>query len=132
MQDVWTYDAAKRRLHDENGLTVAENVNPGDAARVVAALAGPHGAFASIVADMLAYEADKFDGEPVFDVWQEGSDGDRKIRDGVSAEDVAKIRAENPAESYYVEQFERDLSVSGGDLVEAFAEWRGQLKAAIS
>lgn len=61
--DVWSYDSAERRLHDENGLTVAENVGPQDAALILASrFTRP--AIAEIIASMLAYDAELFDAEP--------------------------------------------------------------------
>lgn len=39
MRDQWSYDRKTRRLHDENGLTVAENVGADDAKLILFARA---------------------------------------------------------------------------------------------
>lgn len=79
------YDAGARKITDENGLTVAENVGPQDAALLLGnrLFASP---VAEIIADMLGWNANAFDG---------------------------------------------DAEVNGGDMVEAFSEWREQLVAAL-
>lgn len=81
----------------------------------------------AILDDMLAYEAEKFDAEPVeFEV----HDGANKREVGpyeTRAEAIA-VAADYPG-AVIVEIF-GDLNVSGADLVDAFTEWRGQLKAA--
>jgi hypothetical protein len=94
----------------------------------------------AIIADMLAYEARKFDAGPVFDVVKINADGSEQVvfyscetRD--EAENIA-IGANDTAGKtrYEVREIpgeDRDLSVCGADLVDAFAEWRQQIKAAL-
>lgn len=67
------YDPATRRITDENGLTVAENVIAQDAALLLGhRLTTP--AVAEIIADMLGYAAEQFDGDPDSDLNVSGAD----------------------------------------------------------
>jgi hypothetical protein len=184
--DRWSYDPERRVVHDENGLKVAAEVTPEDAALIVGApelaevglqlhgtwgsksqaaldaygklgdvlveingaplmFRGPlnpdapvypeQGAEApappadpplfAVIADMLAYQAEQFDGDAWFARCGTATVGPF----GSKAE--AKEYAVRPG--WTVEHREGyDLHVSGADLVDAFAAWRPQLRAALA
>lgn len=133
------YDADDRTIYDENRLAVARDVHPADAHMFLTALHGQAGQLASIAADMLAYEAEQFDGDaPTWDVIRGGgtSEPDRAIHTGVKTKDDAQDLAdadirETGGYAYLNEVLPGDLNVSGAELVDAFAAWRGQLRAAL-
>lgn len=93
-------------------------------------------ALESLVAEMLDYEAEQFDGESTFDVWEMHPGFDRKIRDGLTHEERAEFERTTPPKdgiSYRFEELESgDLDVSGADLVDAFSGWRSRLRAALN
>lgn len=98
-----------RTVRDENGLEVARFSSVEDAK---AAAAAP--ALLTIAADMLAYQAAQFDAVCI------DCNGSGKVE----GETCGTCEGEG-------HDHDRDLSVSGADLVDAFAEWRGQLKRAV-
>lgn len=90
----------------------------------------------AILADMLAYQAEQFDADSTFDVirW-EGEHKSQRIMCGLSRterDEHERTVEPEPNISYQYEEFLPDLQVSGADLVDAFTEWRGQLRAALA
>lgn len=139
MTEAWFYDPASRTLYDENRLAVARDVGIDDANRILKAVgcetecaiigeAQPSPLFA-ILADMLAYEAAKFDAEPVeFDVYDAA---EKRSRGGFKSREEAEAAARQIPGAVVLDVYD-DLDVSGADLVDAFTAWREQLKAALA
>ena len=137
-KEAWFYDAASRTIYDENRLAVARDVGIDDANRILKAVgceteyaiigeAQPSPLFA-ILADMLAYEAAKFDAEPVeFDVYDAA---EKRSRGGFKSREEAEAAARQIPGATVLDVYD-DLDVSGADLVDAFTAWREQLKAAL-
>lgn len=80
-----------------------------------------------ILADMLAYEAERFDAVPLaFYVqhpkWTRGPYDDRETAEATAAAYPG---------AHVSEEF-GDLDVSGADLVDAFSEWRAQLREVLN
>lgn len=90
----------------------------------------------AILKDILAYQAEQFDADSTFDVirW-EGERKSQRIMCGLSRterDEHERTVEPEPNISYQYEEFLPDLQVSGSDLVDAFTEWRGQLRAALA
>lgn len=90
----------------------------------------------AIIGDILAYKADEFDGASTWDVVRELETGDvaihTDIRSEAEAERLADLdMAETGGLAYINEVKAGDLQVSGADLVDAFTQWRLQLRAAL-
>lgn len=81
----------------------------------------------AILDDMLAYEAEKFDAEPVEFEVHDGANK-REVGPYETRAEAMAVAADYPG-SVIVEIF-GDLNVSGADLVDAFTAWRPELKAA--
>lgn len=104
-----SYDPETRRIIDENGLKVAADVVPQDAALLLGhRLTTP--AVAEIIADMLAWNAEAFEAEDA---------GPPTVAVKLAGGGVLY----NPPEE--------SPEVNGADLVDAFSEWRARLVAAL-
>lgn len=145
MNDPLSYDADRRVILDQNGLAVARDVGAADAFRITEAL--------SICADLPSVLRDVVETH-IYDVENgEVIDPEDPLLDFAKrAENVTADEPEGtppaPASdltldailsdmlAYKAEQFdgddETDLSVSGADLVDAFTQWRIQIKAVMA
>lgn len=138
-REAWFYEAASRTLFDENRLPVARDIGHDDARTILLAIgcdpdfaivgeAMPNPLFA-VLADMLAYEAEKFDRAPLeFEVYDSVL---KRSLGPFESREVAQAEVDRLAFCAEIVEIHGELNVSGSDLVDAFTNWRDQLNAAL-
>lgn len=142
MNDPLSYDAERRVITDANGLAVARDVGPADAIRITEALS-ICADLPPVLRDVLAthiYDADQGEepdpDNPLVDFISRAENATADEPDGAppaaSAEPLFALLDKMLA--FKAAEFEGeadDCSISGSDMVDAFASWRAELKAAL-